>query len=157
MMAGVNKDYPPTDEEGFMAFARSLDPLFYAALESAEPLSPPFGYRRTENRWRHYEALAQWPEGFVVVGDAFSAFNPIYGQGMTVSAMTAIALDEALQRAGGKLRGLAPRFQKQVARVTRPGGRRLSAAVPRHPLGNFFWLAIALSWGYWVPPRRRRR
>lgn len=120
MMAGINKDYPPTDEEGFMAYARSIDPLFYAAVESAEPLSPPYGYRRTENRWRHYEALSPWPERFVIVGDAFAAFNPVYGQGMTMSAMTAVALDKELQKAGDNLQGLAQKFQKTVARVTRP-------------------------------------
>lgn len=120
MMAGINKDYPPSDEEGFMAYARSIDPVFYAAVESAEPISPPYGYRRTENRWRHYEAVSPWPEQFAVVGDAFAAFNPVYGQGMTMSAMTAIALDEQLSKAGDDLRGLAHNFQKMVARVTKP-------------------------------------
>lgn len=120
MMAGINQDYPPTDEEGFLAYARSIDPLFYAAVKSAEPISRPYGYRRTENRWRHYESLSSWPERFVVVGDAFAAFNPVYGQGMTVSAMTAVALDEALRKAGTDLHGLAPGFQKTVANVTRP-------------------------------------
>ena len=120
MMAGVNKDYPPTDEAGFEAFARSLDPDFYAAVKAAEPISPAYGYRRTENRWRHYEALSPWPEGFVVVGDAFAAFNPIYGQGMTVSAMAAEALDEMLRGNGQELQGLAAKFQKKVAEVTKP-------------------------------------
>ncbi|MFW6184628.1 MAG: 2-polyprenyl-6-methoxyphenol hydroxylase-like oxidoreductase, partial [Chloroflexota bacterium] len=120
LLAGANKDYPPTDEDGFEAFARSLDRDFYRAISDAEPLSPIYGYRRTKNRWRHYENLEPWPEGFAVVGDAFSAFNPIYGQGTTVSAMTAAALDEQLREARGNMTGFAARFQRQVARVTRP-------------------------------------
>ncbi|HSM56701.1 MAG TPA: FAD-dependent monooxygenase [Candidatus Sulfomarinibacteraceae bacterium] len=120
LLAGANKDYPPTDEEGFDAFARSLDRDFHRAISDAEPLTRIYGYRRTKNRWRHYEDLQPWPEGFAVVGDAFSAFNPIYGQGMTVSAMTAVALDEQLRKAGGVRTGFAARFQKQVARVTKP-------------------------------------
>ncbi len=77
-LSGGGKDYPPTDEEGFLAFARSLaSPALYEAIKDAKPLSPISGYRRTENRWRHYERLARWPEGFVALGDAVCAFNPV--------------------------------------------------------------------------------
>jgi 2-polyprenyl-6-methoxyphenol hydroxylase-like FAD-dependent oxidoreductase len=120
MMAGANNDHPPTDESGFNAFARSVDPLFHEVLQTAEPTSAIYGYRRTENRWRHYEAISPWPDGFAVVGDAFCGFNPVYGQGMTVAAMTAVALGQQLANAGENLRGLAARFQAEVARVTKP-------------------------------------
>src|SRR5690606_41717401 len=36
---------------------------------------------------RHYEALERLPESFIVMGDAACAFNPVFGQGMAVSAM----------------------------------------------------------------------
>src|SRR5581483_1559711 len=64
VLAGTGKDYPPTDEEKFLEFARSLpDPLFYEALCSARPLSPIYGYRRTENRRRHFERMERHPAG----------------------------------------------------------------------------------------------
>ena len=55
-IAGVMHDYPPTDEKGFLDFARSLSsPELYRAIEHARPLSRICGYRRTANRLRHYD------------------------------------------------------------------------------------------------------
>jgi 2-polyprenyl-6-methoxyphenol hydroxylase-like FAD-dependent oxidoreductase len=97
-LAGMGGEYPPTDEAGFLAFARSLrSPVLADAIAEAEPLGPIHGYRRTENQLRHYERV-RLPMRFVLVGDAVAAFNPIYGQGMTVAAQDALALDEALRR-----------------------------------------------------------
>lgn len=99
-LAGAARDYPPTDEEGFLAFAESLPGSPFAdALQHATPESGIAGYRRTENRFRHYEELARWPRGFVVLGDAASAFNPVYGQGMSAAASAADTLDQYLRQA----------------------------------------------------------
>lgn len=114
---GVNKDYPPTNETDFLAFARSLrTPVIYKLIKEAQPISPIYSYRRTENRLRHYEKLSRLPDGIVAVGDAVCCFNPVYGQGMTVGALGAITLDQCLQN-HPSLNGLTKRFQKQLAQV----------------------------------------
>lgn len=117
VLAGSGGDYPPTDEAGFLEFARNLeDPALYAVLKGAKPLTPIYGYRRTENRLRHFERLQRLPENFVALGDASCAFNPVYGQGMTVAALGAMTLRDCLQQKAG-LDGLAARFYKKLARV----------------------------------------
>ncbi|MEG4228621.1 FAD-dependent monooxygenase [Microcoleus sp. N9_B2] len=115
---GFNRDYPPTDEEGFLEFARSLSNLaLYKAVKDAKPVSPIYSFRNTENRLRHYEKL-KLPEGFAVMGDAVFALNPFYGQGMTTAAIGAIELDRCLDRqfrSRTDLTGLSDRFQQQLA------------------------------------------
>jgi flavin-dependent dehydrogenase len=63
-LVGIGRDYPPTDEAGFLEFVRNLrSPVIYEAIKDARPISPIYGYRRTENCWRHYEKLSRLPEG----------------------------------------------------------------------------------------------
>jgi 2-polyprenyl-6-methoxyphenol hydroxylase-like FAD-dependent oxidoreductase len=121
-LAGGGKDYPPTGEEEFRAFARSLaDPRFAAAYEAAEPLTPIVGTKSTENRVRHYEELPRRPESFLVTGDAACAFNPVYGQGMSTAALGADALSRCLCACrNGSLAGIGERFQKELARSNTP-------------------------------------
>jgi flavin-dependent dehydrogenase len=119
-LGGYGGDHPPTNETGFLEFAQSLShPLLYETIRQAEPTSPIFGFAQTANQWRRFDRLARWPAGFIAVGDAVCAFNPVYGQGMTVAAITAVALAQRLaeyrQRHGDDLAGFAWPFQQQVA------------------------------------------
>jgi 2-polyprenyl-6-methoxyphenol hydroxylase-like FAD-dependent oxidoreductase len=115
-VAGVMRDYPPTDEEGFLAFARSLSsPEVYNAISVAKPLTGIRGFRRTANRLRHFEKLSRMPEGFVALGDSVCAFNPVYGQGMTLTCIQAMELGRCLREGAGRVDGLL--FHKRVAKL----------------------------------------
>ncbi len=116
---GLGGDQPPTDEEGFVGFARSLrDPMLYEAIRGAKPASPIHGYREIEKRRRRYETLRRQPDNLLVTGDAACSFNPVYGQGMTTAALGAEILEDCLSvRRGGDFTGLSRRFQKQLAKA----------------------------------------
>jgi len=118
LIGGFNKNYPPTDPEEFDAFIPVLGPEFEEALRGAEPISQPSGYRGTSSRWRHYEQLERWPECFVVLGDAFCGFNPIYGQGMSVAAMSAVALARNVEHSHGNLDGVAKSTLREIGKIT---------------------------------------
>jgi 2-polyprenyl-6-methoxyphenol hydroxylase-like FAD-dependent oxidoreductase len=116
-LCGAGGDRPPTDEAGFLEFARSLrSPLIYDTIRHAEPLSDISAFQRTENRRRHYEKLHRWPDGLIVLGDAACAFNPIYGQGMSVAAQTALALQHTLRHSAPDQPGFAKKMQRTIAR-----------------------------------------
>lgn len=117
-LLGGGRDYPPTDEAAFLEFARSLPvPVIYDSIRQAEPLTAIRGYRGTENRLRHFEDAVHQPENFIALGDSVCAFNPVYGQGMTVAAMGTMALHECLREQNGTLRNFARRFQKRLTKV----------------------------------------
>jgi 2-polyprenyl-6-methoxyphenol hydroxylase-like FAD-dependent oxidoreductase len=122
-MIGMAEDYPPSTEDEFLGFARSLPDLrIYEALKDVKPISDVWSFRRGENRLRHYEYLDRYIEGFMVFGDAVYALDPVYGQGMTVASLGAIAMDECLreqQKAhpNGDLSGLAKTFQRRLVGV----------------------------------------
>jgi flavin-dependent dehydrogenase len=122
-LIGMAGDYPPLSEEGFLAFARSLPtPQFYEAISAAEPLTQPCGYRRTENRLRHYERLPRYLEGFLVGGDAAYTLNPVHALGMTAAVTGSLALNESLKaqrdrQQDGDLTGLAAIFSKQLSQA----------------------------------------
>jgi 2-polyprenyl-6-methoxyphenol hydroxylase-like FAD-dependent oxidoreductase len=133
-LGGGNKEYPPQDEAEFLAFARSLRaPVLHEVISRARPLSPVATYRATENRWRLYHELAAPPEGLVAFGDSVCAFNPVYGQGITVAALGAVILGQVL-RSGAS--GLPRRFYRELAAVVRSPWMLATSEDCRYPLAE---------------------
>ena len=114
-LGGYSKDFPPLDDRGFLEFAQSLaQPDFYRAIANATPTSPIYAHRATANRRHDYDKI-KLPAGFIALGDAVCALCPVYGQGMTVSALAAKTLQGWLSKSS-KSKLDNNRFQKQIAK-----------------------------------------
>lgn len=106
--------YPPTDDAGFLEFARALPtPLLAHALSDAEPLTKLRSSRRHEMRWNHFEAYKQPISHYIALGDSAWAYNPHYAQGMTVAAVSAECLRQVITT-NADLRTLPERYYRRA-------------------------------------------
>ena len=116
-LSGIGKVYPPTDEKGFLEFAKSLESEeLYDSMKDAIPDSEIYGYRVQGSRRYHYESMSSWPENFIVLGDAVAVFNPFYGQGITSAALGVKVLDNMLRNQNFD-KTFTKTFQKRLAKT----------------------------------------
>jgi hypothetical protein len=140
-LAGMLGEDPPTDDVGMLAYADSLvGPEIACVMRESAPLDSPVKMRFPASVRRHYEELDRMPSGLIVMGDALCSLNPVYAQGMTVTALQALALRKVLaarrlargrKAAGGNRMTAGARRAgagQLAARFFRAAGKLVSAA-----------------------------
>lgn len=121
-LSGAMRDKPPVDEQGFLEFAFSMNNSdINELLMDCTRASSIVSYARTENRLRLYHLARRWPQRLAVLGDAVCAFNPVYGQGMSMATFEAMALGELIGRRRPRygLDQVGKLFQTKLARLIR--------------------------------------
>ena len=119
-MYGRGGDMAPRDAEGFVEWARGLaHPIIHEKLARAEPVSSFRTYKIPIGVWNRYDQMTGFPGGLLPMGEALTSFNPMYGQGISLSAGQALALRSAL--ADGPDGELAARYFAGCHELNRTG------------------------------------
>ena len=114
-IAGTARHQPPTDLEGLLDMVallpeRETADALDSALEGAEPVGEPSVAKAAGAHRQLWEETTDGPAGLVHIGDSAAMFTPLYGQGMTMAAVGAVALRDTLTGDGAD--GLAARFPR---------------------------------------------
>jgi 2-polyprenyl-6-methoxyphenol hydroxylase-like FAD-dependent oxidoreductase len=95
-VSGRGGDPVPGDHQQMLEHVTSLPDVAIAeVLEGAGPRTEPHLYRRPTAVWRRYDRRRGSPAGFLPIGDALGALNPLLGQGISVATWQASLLASA--------------------------------------------------------------
>jgi 2-polyprenyl-6-methoxyphenol hydroxylase-like FAD-dependent oxidoreductase len=120
-LVGRHDHKPPGDWDGFLAYAQQLrTPTIYQTIRGADKLGEIARFGFPASLCRHFDRIEELPRGLLPIGDAICRFNPVHGQGMSVSTQEAGLLRELLQsraEEGDPLDGLAKTFFAKAAKL----------------------------------------
>lgn len=114
---GYGDQRPGRDPDSFEHFLTTMpDPALSRLVGGLEPDGDVAVHRQTGNQRRAYGKRGAWPRGLLVVGDSLCAFNPIYGQGISVAACQAQVLQNAVNNL--TCARSTRRWQARIAAIT---------------------------------------
>lgn len=117
----INSEYPPNDSyENLLEWAENhLNAEYYSILKSTKSCSPLIPYRNAIDDRKYVELLGkQWPQNYIILGDAMCTFNPQYGQGMTHACRHARELGKIFDKNYYKLKDISHIFNRRASAIS---------------------------------------
>ena len=134
-LIGIAGHRLPTDLPAMMTLASELLPdRMTGTLRAAEPQGEVTAQHYPASVWRRYDKMKRFPKGLAVIGDAVCSLNPVYGQGMTSSAIQAKALRDCLidDAADNSIRPYFRSAAKKIAPIWQANRLNDFAVTPVH-------------------------
>ncbi|WP_369899936.1 glutamate synthase [Bacillus manliponensis] len=131
---GYANERLPQNEEGFYDFSKKIAlPDILEFLQNAEAISDISMYKVPYQVRKQFEKTKNVPAGFLVIGDAHTRFDPIYGQGMTIAAMEAMELRRCLQQLNKIDKKFTQIFYASIAKIVDIPWEMTTTEIFRHP------------------------
>jgi 2-polyprenyl-6-methoxyphenol hydroxylase-like FAD-dependent oxidoreductase len=117
----VNDKEVLKDDSGFIEMVKKLPRLdIYQEIENATPLTKTSLYRIPNIIWRRFDKVRNLPNGLVLIGDTVCRIDPVFGQGMSIAILEALALQKLLQKNNSELHLVPAAFHKKTAKIISP-------------------------------------
>ncbi|WP_237179302.1 hypothetical protein [Paenibacillus sp. MMS18-CY102] len=138
---------PPQTEEEFEQIAKQLpQPDIYRFIQKATPISELKIYKISSQSRKRRNIIDKLPNRFIMIGDAYCRFDPLYGQGMTVAAMEAEALHAELGRIanGESMDTVIKNYWDKLPKLTDDPWNMALVEAYRHPaiIGKRFGIGV---------------
>ncbi|WML39741.1 FAD-dependent monooxygenase [Neobacillus sp. OS1-2] len=109
------------NEDSFIEIAQKLpNQDIYTEVKNAVPLSKTSIFRVPQITWKHVDQAKNFPEGLLLIGDTICRIDPVFGQGMSIAVLEALALQKLLQCQNKMLKEITTTFHKQEAKIIAP-------------------------------------
>jgi 2-polyprenyl-6-methoxyphenol hydroxylase-like FAD-dependent oxidoreductase len=118
----------------FLEFASRLPSSEIADfLRDAERMSDFHRFQYREARLHHYASLRSMPPRTIVLGDALCSVDPVFGQGMAVTALSGKILRDCVQESGGDPDRIASLFLRRCPAAYRTAWQLSTSEDFRYP------------------------
>jgi 2-polyprenyl-6-methoxyphenol hydroxylase-like FAD-dependent oxidoreductase len=109
------------DNNGFINLTKKLPkPDIYQEIKDAKELSSTSIYRVPQIVWRKIHNAKNLPDGLLLIGDTICRIDPVFGQGMSISVLEAVALQQLFRKDYKSLKSITNDFHKEAARIISP-------------------------------------
>ncbi|MDQ1145728.1 2-polyprenyl-6-methoxyphenol hydroxylase-like FAD-dependent oxidoreductase [Bacillus sp. SORGH_AS 510] len=117
----INEKDALADDSGFLELAKILPKLdIYQEIKDATPLTSTSVYRVPGINWNQFQQVKHFPDRLIVIGDTICRIDPVFGQGMSIAVLEALALQKLLQSYSDSIRKVITKFHKHAAKIISP-------------------------------------
>jgi 2-polyprenyl-6-methoxyphenol hydroxylase-like FAD-dependent oxidoreductase len=122
-------------DDGFIELSKKLPKLdIYQELIGSTSVTKTSIYRIPHIIWRRFDKVVNLPKGLLLIGDTICRIDPVFGQGMSIAILEALALRKLLQN--GADNKLPASFHKTAAKIISPIWNMVITEDFRYPATN---------------------
>ncbi|WP_419887288.1 glutamate synthase subunit beta [Neobacillus niacini] len=114
----INEKEVLKDDSGFIELSKKLPKMdIYHEIKNATPLTKTSLYRIPHIVWRRFDKI-ELPDGLLLIGDTLCRIDPVFGQGMSIAILEALALQKLINK--GARQKMPADFHKKAAKIISP-------------------------------------
>lgn len=114
----INEKQVLENEHGFIELSKRLPKLdIYDEIKDGTPISKTSVFRVPHIIWKRFDKVRNLPAGLLLIGDTVCRIDPVFGQGMSIAVLEAMALQKLFLKKSNNLQKTITIFHKKIAKI----------------------------------------